>query len=77
MQQWSVHYWETFAPVVNWLSVRLVLVLAFVYNLPVKSINFVLDFPQSKLDVPIFMEAPPGFDTAYGDKGMYVIKLEK
>ena len=32
MQQWGVHYWETFAPVVNWLSVRLVLVLALLYK---------------------------------------------
>ena len=77
MQQWGVHYWETFAPVVNWLSVCLILVLAIIYDLPVKSIDFVLAFPQSKLDVPIFMELPPGFETQYGQKGEYIIKLKK
>ena len=22
MQQWGVNYWETYSPVVNWISVR-------------------------------------------------------
>ena len=77
MQQWGIHYWETFAPVVNWLSVRLVLVLAIVYDLPVKSIDFVLAFPQSELDVPIFMELPPGFHVPTGEKGQYIVELKK
>ena len=77
MQKWGVHYWETFAPVVNWLSVRLVLVLAVLYDLPVKSIDFVLAFPQSELDVPIFMELPAGFMTQTGNRGEYIIELKK
>lgn len=77
MQQWGIHYWETFAPVVNWLSVRLVLVLAIIYDLPVKSIDFVLAFPQSELDVPIYMELPVGFDVQTGQRGEYVIQLKK
>ena len=77
MQQWGIHYWETFAPVVNWLSVRLVLVLAVLHNLPVRSIDFVLAFPQSDLDVPIFMELPAGFAMKIGNKGEYVIELKK
>ena len=27
MQQWGVNYWKTYAPVVNWISVRFLLVL--------------------------------------------------
>ena len=61
----------------NWLSVRLILVLAILYNLPVKSIDFVLAFPQSKLDVPIFMELPAGFEVQCGQRGEYVIELKK
>ena len=70
MQQWGIHYWETFAPVVNWLSVWLILVLAILYNLPVKSIDFVLDFPQSELDAPIFMELSIGFVNQTGNRGV-------
>ena len=28
MQQWGINYWETYAPVVNWTSVRLLMILA-------------------------------------------------
>ena len=34
MQQWGVNYWETFSPVVNWMSVRLILILAIIHDLP-------------------------------------------
>ena len=32
MQQRGVDYWETYAPVVNWLSVRLLLILSVVHG---------------------------------------------
>lgn len=28
MHQWGINYWETYAPVVNWISVRFLLILA-------------------------------------------------
>ena len=66
MQQWSSTIGRIFSLVVDWLSVRLVLVLALLYDLPVKSIGFVLLFSQSELDVPIFMELPVGFEVHCG-----------
>ena len=45
MQQWGVNFWETFSPVVNWMSVRLALILAIVHDLPARAIDFVLAFP--------------------------------
>ena len=60
MQQWGVDYWETYAPVVNWLSVRLLLILSVVHGWHSKSIDFVLAFPQAKLEEDMFMELPAG-----------------
>jgi len=31
MQRWGIDYWETYAPVVNWISVRLLMVLAITH----------------------------------------------
>ena len=75
MQQWGIDFWETYAPVVNWISVRLLLILATLYGLETKSIDFVLAFPQADLDTDVFMELPYGFQ--YGYKGQYVLKLKK
>ena len=75
MQRWDIDFWETYAPVVNWISVWLLLILAIIHVLDTKSTDFVLAFPQAKLEIDVFMELPYGFD--YGIKGQYVLKLKK
>jgi len=62
MQTWGQNYWETYAPVVNWASVSILLADAKIHGLSSKSIDFVLAFPQADLEVPVFMELPLGFD---------------
>ena len=47
MQRWGVDYWETYAPVVNWISVRLLLVLLIIHKLDTTSIEFVFSIPTS------------------------------
>ena len=75
MQRWVVDYWETYATVVNWISVRLLLILSVIHNLDTKSIDFVLAFLQATLERDVFMELPYGFE--YGPRGKYVLKLKK
>ena len=75
MQQWGVDFWETYSPVVNWISVRTLFALSQVHGLESKSIDFVLAFPQADLDTDVFMELPFGFDVN-GTKG-YVLHLQK
>ena len=60
MQQWGVNYWETYAPVVNWISIRLLLIMLEVLGMETQAIDFVLAFPQDKLDVPVYMYVPAG-----------------
>ena len=61
MQQWGVDFWETYAPVVNWLSVRTLLVLSILHGYHSRLIDFVLAFLQAELKEDIFMEIPAGF----------------
>ncbi len=78
MQQWGTNYWETYSPILNIATVCLILLLALVYKLDLKAIDFVLAFPQAKLDVNIWMYLPIGFqvDTENGSK-CYILKLNK
>jgi len=79
MQQWGVNYWETYAPVVNWISVRFLLVLSEIAGLESQAIDFVLAFPQAELDVPVYMELPLGMEVpnSIGDRKQYVLRLRK
>lgn len=79
MQQWGVNYWETYAPVVNWMSVRILLAVASIHRLETRSIDFVLAFPQAKLDVDVFMELPIGIEIEddVPNSHRYVLKLNR
>jgi hypothetical protein len=61
MQQWGTNYWGTYSPAVKMVTVRLILLLAQIYKLDLKAIDFVLAFPQAKLDVNIWMYLTIGF----------------
>jgi len=65
MQTWDQNYWETYAPVVIWTSVHLLLSIAKIHGLPSKSIDFILAFLQVDLKVPVYMELPIGFDAIH------------
>ena len=72
-------YWETYSPVVNILSVRLILAITKIHKLESKAIDFVLAFPQADLKEDIWMNLPIGFqvdDQIEADSGRhYVLKL--
>ena len=63
-QIWGQNYCKTYAPVVNWASVRLLLA------------DFVLAFPQADLEVPAYMELPVGFEyTDDSNRKKYILRL--
>lgn len=54
---------ETFAPVVAWSSVRLFLVLSLMLNWDTSSIDFSSAFVQAKLQNPVWIHLPRGFQS--------------
>ena len=77
-QTWGQDYWDTYAPVVPWDSVRLLSVVAKFHNLDSNSIYFVLAFPQADIPIPVNMEipavVPPIYET-YSNRRRYVLSL--
>ena len=61
---------------VNWLSVVSLLFMASIYELPIISIDFVLAFHQSDLDVDIFMDIPLVMEFV-GNREEWVLNLNK
>jgi hypothetical protein len=79
-QTWGQDYWETYALVVTWANVWLLLIAAKVHGLISKSINCVLTFPQAKLDILVYMELPAGVNPVNvndDNQHRYVLKLNK
>ena len=76
MQEKGINYWGTYAPVVQWMSVRIRLTLEAIKHLHTKSIDFVLAYPQANLDVEIYKELPQVFNVE-PESRRYFLNLQK
>ena len=54
-------YKETFAPVVQWLTVRLILVMTIIMGLENKQIDYTAAFVQAPIDTEVYIEMPKMF----------------
>lgn len=73
LQVYGVDYVETFAPVVRYKSIRMILVLASQYGLVIHQIDYKTAFLNATLTESIYMEQPTGYSTGRD----YVWKLNK
>jgi hypothetical protein len=58
----GIDYTESFAPVVQWSTIRMVNTLAAMHNLKGKQIDFTQAFQQAKLKEDIYLRFPAGFE---------------
>ena len=63
LQTFGVNYWETYAPVVSWTTVRLLTVLALVHDLHSKQVDYVNAYCQAPLQdhEELYMEPLRGY----------------
>ena len=61
-QEYGVNYWETYAPVVNWFSIRLFLVVALLLQWHARQVDFTLAYTQAEPECDMYMEVPRGFE---------------
>ena len=53
-----VDYWDTYSPVVAWQTVRLIFILAIINQWHIKSVDFILAYPQAEVKTDIYMSPP-------------------
>ena len=70
----GVNYWETYAPVVSWPTVRLFLISMIINKWKSRQIDFVLAFPQADIECDMYMEVPQGFKVD-GPRDQYALQL--
>ena len=56
-------YFETFAPVVQWLTVRLILIMTILLGLENQQIDYTAAFVQAPIDTDVYVEMPRLFST--------------
>jgi hypothetical protein len=77
-----LHYEETYAPVVQWATIRFFITLAIISKWHTRQLDFVLAYTQADIERDLYMKLPAG-STAPGrtiteqNRKDYVLKLER
>jgi Reverse transcriptase (RNA-dependent DNA polymerase) len=70
----GVDYWETYAPVATWTTIRVVLIMAIKEKWCIKQLDFVQAYPQAPVETELYIELPKGF-VVEGDRDQYALKV--
>jgi hypothetical protein len=65
-QAFGRDYWETYAPVAAWSTIRFLLYLSTILNLKTRQVDYTSAFPQAALDIPVYMKVPQGWFVSAG-----------
>jgi hypothetical protein len=76
-QEFTVNFFQTFSPMVNWFSVRLIFILSLLSDWSTTQVDFVLAYPQEPIEFDMHMNLPNGIQLASGDRNTHVLKLLK
>ena len=74
-QEHGVHYWDTYAPVVTWQTVRLFLILSLILGWQSRQLDFVMAYPQAPAEMPLYMRLPQGYKRNWITKKTHTLKL--
>jgi hypothetical protein len=76
-QVYGMNYFETYAPVVTWFAIRLMILFGIMFYGAPQQVDFVLVYPQAPVEMDIYMELPQGIKPATGNSKDHVLKLLK
>jgi len=65
-QQYGIDYWETYAPVVSWSTVHLLITMASLHGLHSQQLDFAQAFTQPPITKDIYMKVPQGWQIVGG-----------
>ncbi len=76
-QVYQMNYSKTYAPIVTWFAIRLMIVFGINFWWAFQQVDFVMAYPQAPIKMDIYMDLPQGIQTKHGNSKEQVLKLEK
>jgi hypothetical protein len=74
-QEFGTNYYETYAPVVTWFTIQLLIVFGILFDWALCQVVFVMAYPQALIEMDMYMELPTGIHTKHGNSRDHVLKL--
>ena len=76
-QTLGINYWETYAPMVAWFAIRLMIVCAMVLGWQFWQVDFVMTYTQAPIEYDTYMKLLASIEVKGGTAEMHVLKLLK
>jgi hypothetical protein len=77
-QQFGINFWQTYAPVASWATIRLVLIIAIINRWTTLQIDYVMAFPQADAETQdLYMKIPAGVKVVDGRNEDYAVRIKK
>ncbi len=76
-QVYRINYFETYAPVVTWFAIRLMIIFGIIFCWALQQVDLVMAYLQAPIKMDIYMELPQGIQTKHENYKDHVLKLEK
>ena len=73
-QEYGIDFYETFAPVLKYKSLRMLVLLSLIYGYELVQLDIKTAFLNADIDEDLYMEVPDGVDV---DRTVHVVKLLK
>ena len=75
----GVNYWDTYAPVASWSTVRLILTMSVIKGWKSRQIDYVQAYTQADVEIDhLYMKIPRGFEVSSDDaQEEHVLKIHK
>jgi hypothetical protein len=74
-QEFDTNYYETYAPVVTWFAIQLLIVFGLLFNWALRQVDFVMAHPQAPIKVNMYMELLTGIYTKHRNSKDHALKL--
>ncbi len=74
-QEFSMMYYNTYAPVVTWFAIRLLIVFGILFSWLLQQVNFVVAYLQAPIKMDMYIEFPQGINIKNGNSKNHVLKL--
>ncbi len=57
-QIYGMNYFKTYAPVVTWFAIRVMIIFGIIFCWALRQVDFVMAYPQAPIEMDIYMELP-------------------
>jgi hypothetical protein len=74
-QEFCTNHYKTYAPVVTWFAIQLLIVFGILFDWALRQVAFVMAYPQAPIEMDMYMELPTGIHTKHGNSRDHVLKL--